>query len=126
MVPDLLMKTNQQTIVLDVAKCNPDTACYTEIGSNRIIGKAAAEMEQHKFDTYRKIRGLVESGNVVPFVVEATGRLGERARQFLESIAETRPDLRNRFVDQLNVVINHASGQIQYHLRDRLTGPAQG
>jgi TATA-binding protein-associated factor Taf7 len=83
-------------------------------------------MEQHKFDKYRRIKDLMESGDVVPFVVEATGRLGERAQQSLESITETRPVLHNRFIDQLNVVVNQASGQIQYNLRNRLAGSAQG
>jgi hypothetical protein len=119
-VPDLVVQLNQQTVIVDVGVCTPSGASYISEGSDREQGKAAAMLERAKIKKYRKVRGLVESGNFVPFIVEATGRLGDKASNYLALLTETRPDLRNRFIDQLNVVLNHASGQIQFHLRNRL------
>jgi hypothetical protein len=119
-IPDLIVQIAQQTFAVDVAVSNPAAISYIIKGSDREKGVAAAEMENKKLERYSTVRGLVESGNLVPFVVEATGFLGKRASSFLDRITDTRPDLRNRFIDQMNVVLNHAIGQMHYHLRDRL------
>jgi hypothetical protein len=71
-VPDLLVQMDQQTVVIDVARCNPAAQFYVGAVSDRGAGKAAAMMERIKLYKYRMVRGLVDSGNFVPIVVEST------------------------------------------------------
>ena len=93
--PDIALHTGAGVVYLDVSVVNP--ACQSHLGhrSDTDQAAAAAHMEQTKVNRYRETLlalGL-EAGALVPFVVEATGRFGPAASQFMASLGD-RPGIR--------------------------------
>jgi hypothetical protein len=89
-VVDIVLSTGQETYWLDVAIPHPSSRIYVQRNSHNIPLVAARHMESKKRDKYRpalQALGWNDSA-LVPFVIEATGRMGAAATAFLAKIKE--------------------------------------
>jgi len=93
--PDLSLATAAGVIHLDVSIVNPAADLYVAAHSDTVIQAAATLGEQNKRAQYQHtLRTLGLRDDVfVPFVIEATGRLGPSALAFLDHVT-TLPGLR--------------------------------
>jgi hypothetical protein len=107
--------------VIDVAICDPSAACYRDYGSIREDGAAAKQKERQKEAKYADIPDLLNTDAFVPFVVEATGRIGPKAFAFLEQLMgpNNTADLTS-FTIQVGAVVNRFNGRQVGALRQSL------
>ncbi len=73
-----------RTVLIDVAIVNPSSRSYRRLAPHDKDDAAAIQREKDKERHYQRLTGY----KVVPFVVEATGRLGPKARDFLDGICD--------------------------------------
>ena len=92
---------------VDVVVMDPANVAYRRLvdGSCERFGAAAMNREEAKKKHYSCVPDIVNNGRFVPFAVEATGRLGPAALTFVENLTRHQPGLRNRFVDQVGMVL---------------------
>jgi hypothetical protein len=109
---DLQFELDNNLHYIDVTVANPAAQSYLDKGSAATADVASKFKEQAKVRRYSVLGNAVQTGRFIPFAVEATGRLGPAAAQFLQRMAGPRHDLRNRFIDQMNVIIAHHNGQL--------------
>jgi hypothetical protein len=86
--PDVTVTTGTRIIALDVCVVNPAAERYCTGHEPPIAGQAAAMAERRKELTYASslaARNLAPEA-LVPFAIEATGRLGARAQAFLDAL----------------------------------------
>jgi hypothetical protein len=118
---DLQYELNNNIHYIDVTVANPSSQRYLDMGSADTADVASKFKEQEKIRHYSVLGDAVQTGRFIPFAVEATGRLGPAAVQFLHQMAGHRHDLRNRFIDQMNVIIAHHNGQLIANRRQELS-----
>ena len=93
--PDITLTTGAGVVHLDVSIVNPASDSYRHLHCDTTPLAVATHWEQRKAARYRDTLtslGLDDTA-LVPFVVEATGRLGVAATSFLDSLA-LRPGIR--------------------------------
>jgi len=100
----------RDNVLIDVAVVNPAARTYIEKGRSHMRqGGASTCRANEKIDYYRRA-GLT----VVPFVVEASGRLGYHATAFVKHVAEITHvnwrSLRTRFIQAAGIGIQRANG----------------
>jgi hypothetical protein len=118
---DLQYEIDNNLHYIDVTVANPASQSYLDKGSAGTPDVASKWKEQAKIRRYSVLGNAVQTGRFIPFAVEATGRLGPAAAQFLQRMAGHRHDLRNRFIDQMNVIIAHHNGQLIANRRAELS-----
>jgi hypothetical protein len=117
---DIQYETNNNIHYIDVAVANPSSQSYLNMGSASTADVASKHKEQAKSRHYEVLGNAVQTGRFIPFALEATGRLGPAAVRFIERMAGLRSDLKNRLIDQINVVMAHFNGQLISNRRDQL------
>jgi hypothetical protein len=118
---DLQYEVDNNIHYIDVTVANPASQSYLNLGSAVSADVASKRKEQEKIRHYGVLGNAVQTGRFIPFAVEATGRLGPAAVQFLQRMAGPRHDLRNRFIDQMNVIMAHHNGQLIANRRVELS-----
>ena len=100
--------------VIDVAITEPTAAACMEVGAHLHEGRPAIEMEKVKRLRYQDLPALAEGsgGILVPFVLEASGRLGEAATAFLDTITMNQKLYQSLFLDQVAGALARARGQM--------------
>ena len=66
-------------------------------------------------------RGTEYEDHLIPFVVEATGRLGPAAVEFLQKIGGRAAGRRGAFQVEVSVILARAMGRFSTHMRSRLS-----
>jgi hypothetical protein len=117
---DIQYETNNNIHYIDVTVANPASQSYLNMGSATTADVASKFKEQAKSRHYEVLGNAVQTGRFIPFALEATGRLGPAAVRFIERMAGLRYDLKNRLIDQINVVIAHFNGQLIFNRREQL------
>ena len=86
--PDIVLTVQGRVTLIDVAVATPCSAQYVRRQSDRVALVAASMFEDKKRRTYEAtIQTLqLQQDALVPFVLEATGRLGQAATSFLERV----------------------------------------
>ena len=84
---DIVVHAWGSTYALDVAVVDPSAPTYIRMGSAARPDVAARHRGEQKIAYWREMRG-VRGVNFVPFVVEATGRLGPHAYRFFHDNLE--------------------------------------
>jgi hypothetical protein len=84
---DIVVHAWGSTYALDVAVVDPSAPTYIRMGSAARPDVAARHRGEQKIAYWREMRG-VRGVNFVPFVVEATGRLGPHAYRFFHDNME--------------------------------------
>ena len=80
---DVLWLHGSCSYIIDVSIVDPSAPTYRRLGSTYTTDIAASVREQAKMDGFA--RTLVEHSGFIPFVVEATGRLGSAARRWMDT-----------------------------------------
>jgi hypothetical protein len=117
---DLQYEIDNNINYIDVTVANPASQSYLDMGSTTTADVASKHREQAKSRHYAVLGNAVQTGRFIPFALEATGRLGPAAVRFIERMAGLRHDLKNRLIDQINVVMAHFNGQLIFNRRDQL------
>jgi hypothetical protein len=117
---DIQYETDNNINYIDVSVANPASQSYLNLGSATTADVASKHREQSKTRHYEVLGNAVQTGRFIPFALEATGRLGPAAVRFIERMAGIRHDLKNRLIDQINVVMAHFNGQLIFNRREQL------
>ncbi len=88
-------------------------------------GVALKSLARRKELLYNLVGDIVKEGKFVAFALESTGRMGKVAMDFVDTVTAGRHDLRNRFIDQVNVVLAHYEGLLVATRRNQLLAPRQ-
>lgn len=102
---DIVAWDGGRCYVIDVAISNPACRTYVRALSDEFADRAAVRREQTKRARYAGVPGLLEGGGFVPFVLEATGRLGPAARNFLDIVVGDHTLARSYFMSATSACI---------------------
>jgi Reverse transcriptase (RNA-dependent DNA polymerase) len=105
--------------VIDVAVVTPAAHEYTDPPYRSDLHKdaAAVRMEIRKRQTYA---AHVPAPKIVPFIVEATGRLGPTAKEFLQRVCNNNTFRRSQFITQCSWLVAVGAGQISDMARRKI------
>ena len=99
---------------IDVAVADPGCSSYLAAGSSDRAEAAAVAREKDKRASFKKdFRGVPEE-EFVPFVLEATGRVGPAAMSFLHSLGASNDVLR-RFFERVSLMCAKNLGRLVLH-----------
>jgi hypothetical protein len=87
---DVLWHHGGETTILDVAIVEPAAPTYRNMGSVCLPEVASGDREDFKRRHFQEV-GLADAV-FVPFVIEATGRLGGAARRWIDHLRQGTPD----------------------------------
>lgn len=88
---DVLLTVNSRRYCLDVSIVNAASATNVTRNHSHVSALAATKvMEKIKLEKYRKAIPIAERNatHIIPFVIEASGRLGHEATKFIETTLE--------------------------------------
>lgn len=119
--PDILVRLEDgHTYAIDVAVVDPAAKSHIMPRENSSLitaGGAALQEESKKKDKYR---GTAYEDKLIPFVLEATGRLGPAAVEFLQKIGGKAAGRRGAFQVEVSVILARAMGRFATRTRSRL------
>jgi hypothetical protein len=99
---------------IDVAIADPGCKAYLAKGSDVRANAAAEAREKDKFSSFKTdFRGIPWT-EFVPFVVEATGRVGPAASKYLRSL-DAPPDMLRRFFERVSLLCAKNLGRLALH-----------
>ena len=78
--------------MIDVMVTNPATRSYRVYKEHKTDLFAASQCEKRKINRYKNTREL-SNGEFVPFVVEATGKMGNAAKEYVNFVSPYRQEL---------------------------------
>jgi hypothetical protein len=128
-IADILVTVGLERFVIDVMVMDMGSPEYLRGASatNPACTQDAAAVagEKKKMRTYRGVvhPARIPDADIVPFVLEATGRLGPQALTFLRRITGGRTALRTRFNRQVSRICAIYSGRMLKATRDRYLPP---
>lgn len=102
---DLVVQRGQVSYVIDVAITNPGSRSAVQAGSGHRSDSAAGDRERFKRAMYSDVQELSEDVSFVPFVLEATGRMGPAARAFLDRVTEDNSSSLSHFLSCTSAVV---------------------
>ena len=105
---DIMAYVGDRTHYLDVAICNPGGKDYrTNHHASVTAGAAAGVMETRKLHHYNSLQSFQFRHDIVPFVLEATGRPSDHTRNFLKSVfaGEAFGRVANRLLARIGLII---------------------
>jgi hypothetical protein len=121
-VADIALDLGPEVIVIDFAVVSPGASLYMEQPTESPINQdgAAKHMERNKRSKYAKIAppSTPPPASVIPFVIEASGRLGPAAISFLLRICPTQTFLRTHFLNEISLICARALGKMLRIARD--------
>ena len=90
---------------------------------------ASSKYERSKRQHYARVNtpAAIPPRSIIPFVIEATGRLGPSALLFLQSKCGSRTVPRSNFLTEINLICDRTAGRMYKMTRDRFQGlPRRG
>jgi len=110
---DIHMALGSQVFVFDVAIVDPAAPSYLAMESYKKEDVAALHREKAKRDGWEAIGG-VEGATFIPFVVEATGRMGPCALDYFNSniVSEDGPHVAKTFLKKLSCTISRLNARM--------------
>jgi hypothetical protein len=95
---DLIVKVGNKEYWIDVAVVDPGCNTYLAKGSATLAGAAARTREADKRNYLKQRKPDFDMDGVtpkfIPFVVEVSGKLGESAQQFIQTVGIPGPAIR--------------------------------
>ena len=128
-IADIIWSLPEGNTFIDVAVVDPGADSYIAhpIFSHATTDAAALHMEGRKRTHYARIVPTPDPQSVIPFVVEATGRLGPSALALLTRLCRTHTHLKTQFITQLSMICAISTGNMLEATRDRfLSYPQNG
>jgi hypothetical protein len=121
-VADIALDLGPEVIVIDFAVVSPGASLYMEFPTESPLNQdgAAKHMERNKRSKYAKIAppSTPPPASVIPFVIEASGRLGPAAISFLLRICPTQTFLRTQLLNEISLICARALGKMLRIARD--------
>ena len=118
------------TFYIDIAVVDPAALEYQKAPTFSHLTRdgAASKYERTKRNYYSRVvtPSPLPERSVIPFVVEATGRLGPSALLFLHSLCSTQTFSRSKLLSDVNLVCARTAGRMFKMTRDRFQGLHQG
>ena len=118
------------TLYIDIAIVDPAAFKYRQSPTfSHVTRDGAASMyEREKRQHYSRVNTptALPARSIIPFVIEASGRLGPSALLFLHTLCGTQTFLRSRFLSDLNLMCARTAGKMLKVTRDRFQGLHQG
>ena len=107
------MALGSQVFVFDVAIVDPAAPSYLAMESYKKEDVAALHREKAKRDGWEAIGG-VEGATFIPFVVEATGRMGPCALDYFNSniVSEDGPHVAKIFLKKMSCTISRLNARM--------------
>ena len=118
---DLTWTQPERRLIIDVAVVDPGADKYTKHppSSHRNPDSAAQAEETRKRAHYARIVPAPTPATIIPFVLEATGRLGPSALAFLNKICRTHTYHRSQFFNDISMLFAISAGNMLEATRDR-------
>ena len=120
---DVTLVLGAETLIIDFAVVCPGGAHYLQYPKRSAITQdgAALHIEVFKRRHYATVAPphTPPPNSVIPFVLEASGRLGPSALGFLHRICPTQTYLRTRFLHDVSFICARTTGRILRTSRDR-------
>jgi hypothetical protein len=118
------------TFLIDIGIVDPAASAFQRAStySHVNLDGAACQYEQTKRQHYARVntpQSLLPR-SVIPFIIEATGRLGPSALLFLHSLCVTQTYSHSIFISEINLISAHTAGRMLKTTRDPFQGPHQG
>ena len=105
---DIRFVKGAETFFIDVAIVDPAAAEFQKPPTRSHISQdgAASKYERTKRHHYSRVSSpaVMPARSIIPFVIEATGRLGPSALLFLHSQCGTQTFTRSKFLSEINLV----------------------
>jgi hypothetical protein len=103
---DIHMALGAQVFVFDVAVVDPAAPSYLAMESHKNEDVAARHREAAKREGWDAIGG-VDGATFIPFVVEATGRMGPCAREYFDTklVSDDGPHVAKIFLQKMSYAI---------------------
>ena len=119
---DIVMRNGPELTVFDVAVVDPAAPSYLAKGSDKKEDVAAGQREMDKRAGWQAIGG-VEGAHFIPFVVEATGRLGPSALKFFNEklISADGSHIAKLFLLKLNFTIARWNARMVLQARGKIS-----
>jgi len=113
-VADVELRGPASTVWFDVAVVSPAAPSYVNQGSASIDLVATRKKEHDKWSKYAPALAAMgcQSSALVPFVIEATGRLGPRASAWLSSLGPDQDSHVDFFLRRLDSVLAHHNAEL--------------
>ena len=110
---DIHMALGSQVFVFDVAVVDPAAPSYLAMESYKKEDVAALHREKAKRDGWEAIGG-VEGATFIPFVVEATGRMGPCALDYFNTkiVSEEGPHVAKLFLKKMSCTISRSNARM--------------
>eukprot|EP00598_Pedospumella_elongata_P004654 CAMPEP_0184971534 /NCGR_PEP_ID=MMETSP1098-20130426/3751_1 /TAXON_ID=89044 /ORGANISM="Spumella elongata, Strain CCAP 955/1" /LENGTH=1204 /DNA_ID=CAMNT_0027493679 /DNA_START=193 /DNA_END=3807 /DNA_ORIENTATION=- len=120
---DLIVLLPNAKFTLDVSFVNPGCRKYIRTAKTHLHqGSAAEAREKEKMSKYADLPGMEAGGRegLVPFIIESTGRLGKRAKEFLKAIVPSDDTFHlSNFLNALSAMsAMHLSIMLQLKMRE--------
>ena len=127
---DIKYVTGADTFFIDVVVADPAASEYQKSPTLSHLTRdgAASKCERNKRQHYSRVNtpAPLLARSVIPFAVEATGRLGPSALLFLHSLCGTQTFSRSTFLKDINLICARTAGRMFRMTRDRFRGLHEG
>ena len=127
---DIKYLKGADTFYIDVAVVDPAASEYQKAPAFSHLTRdgAASKYERTKRQHYARVTtpSPLPERSIIPFVIEATGRLGPSALLFLHSLCGTQTFSRSKFLTDVNLICARTAGRMFKMTRDRFQGLHQG
>ena len=111
---DLTWTQPEGRLIIDVAVVDPGADKYTKhpTSSHRNPDSATQAEEATKWAYYARIVPAPTRATIIPFALEATGRLGPSALAFLKKICRTHTYHRSQFLNDISMLFAISAGNM--------------
>ena len=127
---DIKYLKGADTLYIDIAIVDPAASEYQKAPTLSHLTRdgAASKYERTKRQHYSRVTipAPLLPRSVIPFIIEATGRLGPSALLFLRSLCGTQTFSRSKFLSEVNLICARTAGRMFKMTRDRFQGLHQG
>jgi Reverse transcriptase (RNA-dependent DNA polymerase) len=118
------------TFYIDIAIVDPAASTFQKAPIHSHVNQdgAASSYERTKRQHYARVNTPepLLARSVIPFIIEATGRLGPSALLFLHSLCGTQTYTRSLFISEINLICARTAGRMLKTTRNRFQGPHNG
>ena len=123
---DVLLDIGGVQVAWDVAIVNPSAPTYVRLQSHIAPDIAAKDREKIKRDQFSRFVQDPAGITLIPFVIEATGRLGPAASTYMRTIGEKFGFARREFVGRMSAAIARFNARMIMLQRNELLGYQNG
>ena len=127
---DIRYVKGADTFLIDVVIADPAALEYQKAPTFSHVTRdgAASKCERNKRRHYSRVNipAPLLDRSIIPFAIEATGRLGPSALLFLHSLCGTQTFSRSTFLKDINLICARTAGRMFRMTRDRFQGLHEG